>query len=118
MLQETKKCMIGIPTTPSVSSKFKSPFCEKAKMLKLGGNIKSQDVLIQRQVFHMDLSFVIGPSNLENMISSNAPPNETIKCSPDRYIGSLMIINLATKKLLDLLCQIKRYSPCFYWSIP
>ena len=98
-LQATQKCMSGITSLPSVSSKFKCPFCEKAKMLKHGGKQKSQDAFIPGQVFYMDLSFVSGSSNLNNMITSNDPPKETVKCSGDGYIGFLTIIDVATRNL-------------------
>ena len=80
-LQATQRCTSGIPHLPSIPSKFKCPFCEKAKMMKRSGKRKSEDAFIPGQVFHMDLSFVNGPSNLEDMITSNAPPKEIVKHS-------------------------------------
>ena len=47
----------------------------------------------------MDLSFVSGPSNLEDMITCNALPKETVKRSCNGYIGFLTIIDVATQNL-------------------
>ena len=68
-------------------------------MLKRGGKQKSQDNCIPGQVFHMDLSFVSGPSNLEDMITNNAPPEKTLQTSRDGYIGFLTIIDVASRLL-------------------
>ena len=98
-LQATQRCMTGIPTLPKTSSMFKCPFCEKAKMIKQSSHRKQQDVCIPGQVFHMDLSYVSDPSNLDDIISHNAPPEPTIKQSREGYIGFLTIIDVATRKL-------------------
>ena len=47
----------------------------------------------------MDLSFVSGPSNLEDMITNNAPPEKTLKTSRDGYIGFLTIIDVSSRLL-------------------
>lgn len=65
-LQATQRCIEGIPKFPQATSFFKCPFCEKSKMLKQGSKRKHQDACIPGQVFHMDLSFVSGPSNLRH----------------------------------------------------
>ena len=98
-LQATQRCTTGIPKIPNTSSLFKCPFCEKAKMIKRSGQRKQQDACIPGQVFHMDLSYVSGPSNLDDILSHNAPPEPTIKRSREGYIGFLTIIDVATRKL-------------------
>ena len=98
-LQVTQRCTTGIPTIPKTSSMFKCPFCEKAKMIKRSGQRKQQDTCIPGQVFHMDLSYVSGPSNLDDILSHNTPPAPTIKRSREGYIGFLTIIDVATRKL-------------------
>ena len=98
-LQATQRCTTGIPKCPQATSLFKCPFCEKSKMIKRGGKKKSQDNCIPGQVFHMDLSFVSGPSNLEDMITNNAPPEKTLQTSRDSYIGFLTIIDVASRLL-------------------
>ena len=80
-LQATQRCTTGIPKIPNTSSLFKCPFCEKAKMIKRSGQRKQQDACIPGQVFHMDLSYVSGPSNLDDILSHNTPPEPTIKRS-------------------------------------
>ena len=52
-------------------------------MLNGGGKRKHQDACIPGQVFHMDLLFVSDPSNLEDMITNNAPPEKTLQTSRD-----------------------------------
>ena len=54
---------------------------------------------IPGQVFHIDLSFVSDPSNLEDMITNNAPPEKTLQQSRDSYIGFLIIIDVTSHNL-------------------
>ena len=68
-------------------------------MLNCGGHQKSQNTFIPGQVFHMDLSFVSGLSNLEDMITSNTPPKETVQRSCNGYICFLTIVDVATRNL-------------------
>ena len=98
-LQATYCCTKGIPKFPQATSLFKCSFCEKSKMLKQGGKKKSQDACIPGQVFHMDLSFVSGPSNLEDMISNNTPPEKTLQQIRVGYIGFHSIIDVTTCNL-------------------
>ena len=98
-LQATQRCTSGIPHLPTVPSKFKCLFYEKAKMMKQSGKRKSEDAFILGQVYHIDLSFVSGLSNLEDMVTCNALPKETVKRSCEGYIGFLTIIDVATRNL-------------------
>ena len=66
-MNETRKCTEGFPALPTTNPFFKCPFCEKAKMMKRGGKRKDEDTFIPGQAYHMDLSFVSGPSNLEDV---------------------------------------------------
>ena len=68
-------------------------------MLKQGSKRKNQDACIPGQVFHMDLLFIGGSSNLEDMITNNAPPEKTLQTSRDGYIGFLTIIDVTTRNL-------------------
>ena len=95
-LQATQRCITGIPKFKQATSLFRCPFCEKSKMIKRGGKRTSQDNCIPGQVFHMNLSFVSGPLNLEDMITNNAPPEKTLKTSRDSYIGFLIIIDVSS----------------------
>jgi hypothetical protein len=65
-LNETRKCVEGIPDSPTNNPFFKCPFCERGKMVKKGDNkTVDKDSFIPRQAYHMDLAFVSGPSNLD-----------------------------------------------------
>ena len=105
---ETRKCSEGIPSLPTSNPFFKCPFCEIAKMMKRGGNkSKDKDVFIPGQAYHMDLAFVSGPSNLEEVSTSTDKPRLTVKQSRDGYIGFLTIIDIASRQLWTHLIKIK-----------
>lgn len=106
-LQLTQKCTNGIPPIPSSAPLFKCPFCEKAKTMKRSGKPKSEDRIIPVQQYHMDLSFVSGPSNLTDILKFNAAPQKSINKSRDGYIGFLTIIDVATRHLWTHLVKSK-----------
>ena len=108
MMNETRKFSRGIPELPTSTPFFKCPFCEKAKMMKRSGNkSKDEDVFIPGQAYHMDLAFVSGPSNLEDIRTSSDKPNLTVKQSRDGYIGFLTIIDVASRQLWTHLIRIE-----------
>ena len=73
---------------------------KKAKMTKYhGSSFENKECFIPGQTFHMDLSFVRGPSNLKEMITSYAAPKKSIKESCESYIGFLTITDAATRYL-------------------
>jgi hypothetical protein len=85
-LNETRKCVEGIPDLPTNNPFFKCPFCERGKMVKKGGDkTVDKDSFIPGQAYHMDLAFVSGPSNLDLEKGSN--------------IGFLTIIDVSSRKL-------------------
>ena len=47
----------------------------------------------------MDLSFVSGPSNLQDVLTKNEKAKSTLKKSCNGYIGFLTIINNTTRAL-------------------
>jgi len=47
----------------------------------------------------MDLSFCSSPSNLDEVVTRNAPANNTIQKSREGYIGFLSIIDVASRHL-------------------
>jgi hypothetical protein len=99
-LNETRKCVEGIPDLPTNNPFFKCPFCERGKMVKKGGNkTTDRDNLIPGQAYHMDLVFVSGPSNLDVDSGSNSRTSSIVKKSRDGYIGYLTIIDVSTQKL-------------------
>jgi hypothetical protein len=99
-LNETRKCVEGIPDLPTNTPFFKCPFCERGKMVKKGGNkTTDKDCFIPGQAYHMDLAFVSGPSNLDQQAGSNITPSPIVKKSRDGYIGFLTIIDVSSRKL-------------------
>lgn len=68
-------------------------------MLKRSGKLNSEDQIIPNQAFHMDLSFVSGPSNLTDIFKFNAPRKKSINKSKDGHIGFLTIIDVASRHL-------------------
>ena len=106
-MNETRKCTNGIPNLPTTTPFFKCTFCESAKMLKKGGKRTNKDSFIPAQAYHMDLSFVSGPSNLDDVSKCQTTPKITIKQSRDGYIGFLTIIDVATRSLWTHLVKNK-----------
>ena len=96
-LQDTRRCTKGIPPIPTSAPMFKCPFCEKAKMCKRKGKSHTNDVFIQNQSFHMDLSFVSGPTNLNQVLEEGAKVEKNIQKSREGYIGFLTIIDKASR---------------------
>ena len=77
-------------------------------MMKRSGNkSKDKDVFIPGQAYHMDLAFVSGPSNLEEVSTSTDKPKLTVKQSRDGYIGFLTIIDVASRQLWTHLIKNK-----------
>jgi hypothetical protein len=99
-LNETRKCVEGIPDLPTNNPFFKCPFCERGKMVKKGGNkTTDKDNFIPGQAYHMNLTFVSGPSNLDLDSGSNSRNSPIVKKSRDGYIGFLTIIDVSSQKL-------------------
>jgi hypothetical protein len=93
-LNETRKCVEGIPDLPTNTPFFKCPFCERGKMVKKGGNkTTDKDNFILGHLYHMDLVFVSGPSNLDVDGGSNSGSSPVVKKSRGGYIGFLTIID-------------------------
>jgi hypothetical protein len=92
-LNESRKCVEGIPDLPTNNPFLKCPFCERGKMVKKGGNrTTDKEIFIPGQAYHMDLVFVSGPSNLDVDSGSNSRTSSIVKKSIDGYIGFLTII--------------------------
>jgi hypothetical protein len=108
-LNETRKCVEGIPDLPTNNPFFICPFCcERGKMVKKGGNkTVDKDSFIPGQAYHMDLAFVSGPSNLHLEKGSNITPSPIVKKSRDGYIGFLTIIDVSSRKLWTHLIKNK-----------
>ena len=75
---ETRKCSKAV--SPYQQAFFKYPFYEKVKTMKRSGNkSKDKDVFILGQAYHMDIAFVSGLSNLEEVSTSTNKPKLTMK---------------------------------------
>jgi hypothetical protein len=99
-LNETRKCVEGIPDLPTNTPFSKCPFCERGKMVKKGGNkTTDKDNFISGQAHHMDLAFASGPSNLDVNGKSNSGSSPIVKKSRDGYISFLTIIDVSSRKL-------------------
>jgi hypothetical protein len=99
-LNETRKCVKGIPDLPTNTPFFKYPFCEIGKMVKKGGNkTTDKDNFIPGEAYHMDLAFVSRLSNLDVDGGLNSGSSPIVKKSRDGYIGFLTIIDVSSRKL-------------------
>ena len=96
ILYKKQKCVEGISLVAGNPPLFCCPFCEKAKQTKNHGGPRSlKEIIIPSQMFHMNISFVSGPSNLKQMLENGVKPNKIIKKSREGYIGFLTIIDAA-----------------------
>ena len=100
-LSKTQKVVKEMPPIPSTNPLFfKCPFCEKAKMPKYSGKSKAKKGLfIPGQAYHMDLSFVSRPSNIQDVLRKNEKAKSSLKKSRNGYIGFLTIIDVTTRAL-------------------
>ena len=98
-MNTARECSKGVPVLPTNNPFFKCPFCKKAKTLKKGGKQKDEDTFIPEKVYHMDIQFINGPVNLEDVYASIDKPKLMVKQSRDGYIGFLNIINVATRQI-------------------
>jgi hypothetical protein len=107
-LHQTQKVVEGIQTLPQDSSIFKCPFCDMAKLRKANCTRTSlREVFIPGTSFHMDLGFIQGPSNLEEVINSGATPQKTLTKSQAGYEAYLLIIDAATRYIWVFLLKGK-----------
>ena len=107
-LQQTQQVVEGMPHLPNNNSIFSCPFCDKAKLRKADRNKNSlREVFIPGTSFHMDLGFIRGPSNLEEVVKNGATPTKTIVKSRDGYEAYLLIIDAATRYIWVFLLKGK-----------
>jgi histone deacetylase 1/2 len=107
-LQQTQRVVEGIPNLPNNNSIFSCPFCDKAKLRKSNRNKNSlREVFIPGTSFHMDLGFIRGPSNLEEVVKNGATPTKTIIKSRDGYEAYLLIVDAATRYIWVFLLKGK-----------
>jgi hypothetical protein len=101
ILQRTQRSVEGIPKLPDAAPIFHCSICDKAKQHKVArGKPESNDAYLPGAMFHMDLAFFRGPSNLQEVVHNGANPSkETVIKSIDGYIAYLSIIDAATRML-------------------
>ena len=101
VLQRTQKCVEGIPKIPDAALIFHCRFCDQAKQHKAArGKSESNNAYLPGTMFHMDLGFFRGPSNLEDVVHNGAQPSDTtIIKSIDGHVAYLSIVDAATRML-------------------
>mgnify|MGYP000588780518 FL=1 len=79
-----------------------------AKLRKTNRNKEStREVFLPGTSFHMDLGFIRGPSNLEEVVQKGATPGKTIIKSRDGYEAYLLIVDAATRFIWTFLLKGK-----------
>jgi hypothetical protein len=97
VLQRTQKCVEGVPKIPDASPMFHCQFCDQAKQHKAArGKPENNDAYLPGAMFHMDLAFFRGPSNLNEAVHHGAQPSDTtIIKSIDGHVACLTIVDAA-----------------------
>jgi hypothetical protein len=81
----------SIPQLPDANPLFCCPFCDKAKMRKShGGKRSTRKAFVPGTSFHMDLGFIRGPKNLQEVLHNGATPKETIIKSHNGFSSYLL----------------------------
>ena len=85
-------------------------------MKQSGNKAKVVDIFVPKQAYHMDLTFVSGLSNLEDIRTSLDKENVTVKQSRGGYIGFLMMVDgrWSFTTTLDALDKEQRSSNTIY----
>jgi hypothetical protein len=101
VLQRTQRAIEGIPKLPDATPLFHCRFCDKAKQHKAArGKPECNDAYLPGVMFHMDMGFFQGPSNLEEVVHNGAnPSSKTIIKSIEGNVCYLSIIDTATSML-------------------
>lgn len=74
-LKYTQQVVDGIPNLPDACPLFCCPFCNKAKLRKNHGGKKStKEAFIPGTAFDMNLGFIRGPKNLQEVLQDGATP--------------------------------------------
>ena len=102
-LRKTQKCAIGIPqfhstTLPPI---VRCRICDIARLQKAprGPSTTDPPDLAPGQMFHMDIGFFRGPSNLEAVVDRKADAQLKIIESRQGYVCYLLIIDRKTRKV-------------------
>jgi hypothetical protein len=108
-MKRTQQVVGGIPQLPGANPLFCCPFCDKAKMRKShDGKQSTREAFVPGTSFHMDLGFIRGPKNLQEVLLHNgATPKETIIKSHNRFSSYLLIIDAASRYIWTFLLKGK-----------
>jgi hypothetical protein len=89
--RSTQQAVDGILQLPDANPLFCCPFCDKAKMRKShGGKRSTRKVFVPGTAFYMDLGFIRGPKNLQEVPHNGATPKETIIKSHNGFSSYLL----------------------------
>jgi hypothetical protein len=101
VLQRTQRVVEGIPKLPNAAPIFHCRYCAKAKQHKSArGPAEQNDAYLPGTMFHMDLGFFRGPSNLPEVVRDGVNPSKkTIIKSIDGHTSYLSIVDAATRHL-------------------
>jgi hypothetical protein len=101
VLQRTQKAVEGIPKLPDATPIFHCRFCDQAKQHKSArGKPEINDAYLPGTMFHMDLGFFRGPSNLEEVVHMGATPSDTtIIKSIEGNVAYLSIVDASSRHL-------------------
>jgi hypothetical protein len=72
-----------------------------------GGKRSTREAFIPGTSFHMDLGFIRGPKNLQEVLHNGATPKETIIKSHDGFSSYLLIDDAATRYIWTFLLKGK-----------
>jgi hypothetical protein len=107
-LKCTQQAVDSIPNLPDAHPLFCCPFCDKAKLHKNHGGKKStKEAFVPGTAFHIDLGFIRGPKNLQEVLQDGAVPKDTVLKSHDGFSSYLLIIDAATRYIWVFLLKSK-----------
>lgn len=98
MLKCTQLAVEGIPYLSWTAPIFCCPFCDKRETQKTTTSEQStQEVFYSGTIFHMDVGFIRGHSNLTSVVNDGATPTTTTITSHDGCSTYLLIIDVAIR---------------------
>ena len=102
-LRQTQKCAIGIPQfhSKNLPPIVRCRICDIARLQKApkGPSTTDPPDLAPGQMFHMDIGFFRGPSNLDAVVDRKADAQLKIIESRQGYVCYLLIIDRKTRKV-------------------
>ena len=96
-LRQTQKLVDGIPAFygPKIPDVVTCRTCDVAKLRKAprGRTIEDSDILVNGQVFQMDIGFIRGPENLDSVLSRTEDATTKVIESRGGYVCYLLIVD-------------------------